>query len=245
MRWAPFTRQAGAGAFPASPCFASVIAKVCRSGLKSDAKKVCAMSVAMPAIPCKFTLLPFIDSLQLPERDLAGIGISGSVAVLRGKNSEFPPSAQLQLEYRLAWPADDSAAAVLLPESKTAPQRRDQLWAHTCLELFIAIPGEKRYWEVNMAPSGDWAVYRLDDYRQGLQPEPQLAALPFQVHRQLGLLELRLHWNLPAELAAAAELELGASAVIEHLDGEISYWALNHPAPKADFHNRQSFALRV
>ena len=203
------------------------------------------MSVEMPATSNEFKLLPFVDNLQVLDRDLAGISISGSVAVLRGKNSEFPPSAQLQLNYKLAWPADDSAAAVLLPDSKAAPQRRDQLWAHTCLELFIAIPGEKRYWEVNMAPNGDWAVYRLDDYRQGLRPEPQLAALPFQVHRQLGLLELRLDWHLPAELAAAAELELGASAVIEHLDGEISYWALNHPAPQADFHNRQSFALRV
>ena len=203
------------------------------------------MSIKTPVISNEFKLVPFIDSLQLPGRDLAGISISGSVAVLRGKNSESPPSARLQLNYRLEWSAHDSAAAVLLPDSKAAPQRRDQLWAHTCLELFIAIPGEKRYWEVNMAPNGDWAVYRLDDYRQGLRPEPQLAALPFQVHRQLGLLELRLHWNLPAELAAAAELELGASAVIEHLDGEISYWALNHPAPQADFHNRQSFALRI
>jgi len=203
------------------------------------------MSLEMPTTSNEFRLLPFIDSLQLPERDLAGISISGSVAVLRGENSESPPAAQLQLNYQLAWPADDSAAAVLLPGAKVTPQRRDQLWAHTCLEIFIAIPGERRYWEVNMAPNGDWAVYRLDDYRQGLRPEPQLSALPFQLLRQLGLLELRLHWNLPAELAAAAELELGASAVIEHLDGEISYWALNHPAPQADFHHRQSFALRI
>ncbi len=199
----------------------------------------------MPTTSNEFKLLPFVDSLQLPGRDLACISIGGSVVVLRGNNSESPPAAQLQLNYRLEWPAHDAAAAVLLPEFKAAPQRRDQLWAHTCLELFIAIPGEKRYWEVNMAPNGDWAVYRLDDYRQGLRPEPQLAALPFQLHHQLGLLELQLHWNLPAELAAAAELELGASAVIEHLDGEISYWALNHPAPQADFHHRQSFALRV
>ena len=199
----------------------------------------------MPTTSNEFKLLPFVDSLQLPGRDLACISIGGSVVVLRGNNSESPPAAQLQLNYRLEWPAHDAAAAVLLLEFKAAPQRRDQLWAHTCLELFIAIPGEKRYWEVNMAPNGDWAVYRLDDYRQGLRPEPQLAALPFQLHHQLGLLELQLHWNLPAELAAAAELELGASAVIEHLDGEISYWALNHPAPQADFHNRQSFALRV
>jgi hypothetical protein len=203
------------------------------------------MSIEMPPIANNFKLLPFVDGLQMLDRDLSGISICGGVAVLRGNSFEFSPSAQLQLKYRLAWTADDSAAAVLLPDSMAAPQRRDQLWAHTCLELFIAIPGEKRYWEVNMAPNGDWAVYRLDDYRQGLRPEPQLAALPFQVHRQLGLLELRLHWNLPAELAAAAELELGASAVIEHLDGEISYWALNHPAPQADFHHRQSFALRV
>jgi hypothetical protein len=203
------------------------------------------MGIDMPAISSEFKLLPFIDSLQLPERDLACISIGGSVAVLRGRNSEYPPAAQLQLNYRLEWPAHDAAAAVRLPDSKAPPQRRDQLWEHTCLELFIAIPGEKRYWEVNMAPNGDWAVYRLDDYRQGLRPEPQLSALPFQVHRQLGLLELRLHWNLPAELAAAAELELGASAVIEHLDGKISYWALNHPALQADFHHRQSFALRV
>jgi hypothetical protein len=203
------------------------------------------MSLEMPTTSNEFKLLPFVDSLQLPGRDLACISIGGSVVVLRGNNSESPPAAQLQLNYRLEWPAHDAAAAVQLLEFKAAPQRRDQLWAHTCLELFIAIPGEKRYWEVNMAPNGDWAVYRLDDYRQGLRPEPQLAALPFQLHHQLGLLELQLHWNLPAELAAAAELELGASAVIEHLDGEISYWALNHPAPQADFHHRQSFALRV
>ena len=199
----------------------------------------------MPTTSGEFKLLPFIGSRELPAQDLATIRIGGSVAVLRHKNLEAPPAAQLQLNYRLEWSADDAAAAVLLPDFMAAPQRRDQLWAHTCLELFIAIPGEKRYWEVNMAPNGDWAVYRLDDYRQGLRPEPQLAALPFQLHHQLGLLELQLHWNLPAELAAAAELELGASAVIEHLDGEISYWALNHPAPQADFHNRQSFALRV
>ena len=203
------------------------------------------MSLEMPTTSSEFKLVPFIGSLELPAQDLATIRIGGSVAVFRHKNSEAPPAAQLQLNYRLEWSADDAAAAVLLPEFKAAPQRRDQLWAHTCLELFIAIPGEKRYWEVNMAPNGDWAVYRLDDYRQGLRPEPQLAALPFQLHHQLGLLELQLHWNLSAELAAAAELELGASAVIEHLDGEISYWALNHPAPQADFHNRQSFALRV
>ncbi len=203
------------------------------------------MNFEMPMTSSEFALLPFIDSLRLSGQDLAGISICGNVAVLRDKGFGFPRSAQLQLEYQLAWPAGDSATAVLLPNSQAAIQRRDQLWEHTCLELFIAIPGEKRYWEVNMAPNGDWAVYRLDDYRQGLRPESQLAALPFQVHRQLGLLELRLHWNLPAELAAAAELELGASAVIEHLDGEISYWALNHPAPQADFHHRQSFALRV
>jgi hypothetical protein len=203
------------------------------------------VGIERPANTKKFQLVPFIGSRELPAQDLATIRIGGSVAVLRHKNLEAPPTAQLQLNYRLEWSADDAAAAVLLPESNPAPQRCDQLWAHTCLEIFIATPEEKRYWEVNMAPNGNWAVYRLDDYRQGLRPEPQLAALPFQVNRQLGLLELRLHWNLPVELASAAELELGPSAVIEQSLGQISYWALQHPAPQADFHHRQSFALRA
>ena len=46
-------------------------------------------------------------------------------------------------------------------------QRKDELWTTTCFEAFISAPGEQRYWEVNLAANGDWAVYRFDGYRSG------------------------------------------------------------------------------
>jgi len=35
------------------------------------------------------------------------------------------------------------------------------------------------------------------------------------------------------------------SAVIEATDGSLSYWALEHPADKPDFHHPDSFALEL
>lgn len=36
---------------------------------------------------------------------------------------------------------------------------------------------------------------------------------------------------------------IGLSAVIEDVDGNISYWAFHHPPGKPDFHHPESFAL--
>jgi hypothetical protein len=36
---------------------------------------------------------------------------------------------------------------------------------------------------------------------------------------------------------------LGLSAVIEAVDGAMSYWALAHPSAKPDFHHPDSFVL--
>jgi hypothetical protein len=35
------------------------------------------------------------------------------------------------------------------------------------------------------------------------------------------------------------------SAVVETLDGALSYWALRHPPGKPDFHHADSFALEL
>ncbi len=40
-------------------------------------------------------------------------------------------------------------------------------------------------------------------------------------------------------------LEVGITAVIEHSDGVLSYWALHHPAAEADFHHRGGFRIQV
>ena len=163
-----------------------------------------------------------------------------------------------QLEIR--WRLQGDLARLRLPEPAPEPQRRDELWTSTCLECFLARPGETGYWELNLCPSGHWNLYRLEGYRQGLRPEPAIQAL--RADRQIGeqaaaeadagqqptTLELALALDLEALLGAEAcvsPLELGVTAVVETSDGAISYWALAHPAAEADFHHRDGFCLTL
>ena len=44
---------------------------------------------------------------------------------------------------------------------------------------------------------------------------------------------------------SSGPLRLGLSAVIETTDGALSYWALAHPAPRPDFHQRAGWTLRL
>jgi hypothetical protein len=148
---------------------------------------------------------------------------------------------RLSLQYRLA----DPEGLVLVPPATAAPRRCDELWTSTCFELFLAEPGVEPYWEVNLSPSGDWNLYRLSGYRQGLAPEPAIVALPFVVERQGGGLDLRVDLDLGALPLAGRPLELAVTAVVELRDGEILYWALAHPGAEADFHSREGYLLQI
>jgi hypothetical protein len=148
---------------------------------------------------------------------------------------------RLSLQYRL----EDPEGLVLVPPATAAPRRCDELWTSTCFELFLAEPGTGPYWESNLSPSGDWNLYRLSGYRQGLAPEPAISALPFVVERERGGLDLRVDLDLGALPLAGLPLELAVTAVLELRDDEILYWALAHPGEQADFHWREGFGLRV
>ena len=171
--------------------------------------------------------------------------------------------AHLKLHYRLIWSL--ASPLVRLPQRASAraddptPQRRDGLWQHTCLEAFLAPLGSEPYWEVNLSPSGDWNVYRFAAYRSAQQREEHVTTLPFTLMGPRPapsqtsclnpsprvLLELDLLCPLPPQLAQAPQLELGLTAVVEQLDGELSYWAVAHPAPEPDFHDRRGWSLRL
>jgi hypothetical protein len=162
----------------------------------------------------------------------------------------------LTLEFQLQSDSPQTEDAILWPRAASAPQRLDGLWQHTCLEWFVAQPQQDTYWEFNLSPSGDWNVYQLDGYRQGLRPDPTWSALPLRRRdpepaaaatesEPTGTLELHLTTTLPPELAAAAELEAAVTAVLQEGDGSCSYWALRHPGEQADFHRRDGFALRL
>lgn len=149
----------------------------------------------------------------------------------------------LQLDFELSGPL---AELVISPQGPS-PRRLDGLWQSTCFEAFVAHPDAAGYWEINMAPNGDWNVYALSGYRQGLRPEPLLEILPVQISRQRcgiagnELLRLRLQLDLTALLDPAQPLEASATAVLERHGQGCSYWAWRHGAAEPDFHCRASF----
>jgi hypothetical protein len=192
-----------------------------------------------PEASLAFTLVPFgAGGGALPGPVPADLSISGRVGIRRSGGA----GALLQLGFELT-----GLSGVRLPAAGERPGRRHGLWQHTCLEAFIGAAGEKPYWELNLATSGDWNVYRLADYRRDLAEEPCFTALPFAVIHSGTAgpgLTLRLSCLLPGELAAAGPLQVGVTAVIETEDGGLSYWALHHPGPDADFHDRRGWLLR-
>src|SRR5919201_4538761 len=42
-----------------------------------------------------------------------------------------------------------------------------KLWRHTCCEVFVRAEGAEAYHELNFSPSGEWAAYAFDRYREG------------------------------------------------------------------------------
>lgn len=202
-----------------------------------------------------FQLVPFPE-----ERSTAGTPTGAPAPAPQGLAVDGwirRQGEQLAVTYRLHDPQQTLAIPPLAP----APQRRDGLWQATCVELFLAVPGQESYREFNLSPSGDWAVYRLEGYRQGLAPDPAWSALPLRRRddgadgagagnsngngADTGILELHLQTHLPSELATARTLEVAITAVLQNHDGTCSYWALVHPGPEADFHRRDGFVLRL
>ena len=125
------------------------------------------------------------------------------------------------------------------------PRIADRLWQHTCCELFITRPGQRAYHEFNFAPSGEWAAYAFERYRDGARLADD--ALNPQVAVRSATEKLELDAALPLDrlspLHARTALSLALSAVVEARDGSLSYWALGHPSGKPDFHHADAFAL--
>jgi hypothetical protein len=126
-----------------------------------------------------------------------------------------------------------------------APRVGSRLWEHMCCEIFISRKGQPGYRELNLSPSGEWAEYAFDSYRQP-QSAPSVGQPPqVTVRRDVtDRLELDAVIGLAASERGAA-LSLALSAVIEDSEGALSYWALRHPPGKPDFHHPQAFALEL
>ena len=137
------------------------------------------------------------------------------------------------LEYVVA-----GAVETVRQPALAARVRTDALWRTTCFEAFVRTASG--YVEYNLSPSGAWAAYRFDGYREGMRALE--VAPPFIVTRMApGRFGLTVDVELPEDATGA----VGLTAVIEGLDGAIAYWALAHPSDKPDFHHPDSFALEL
>jgi hypothetical protein len=166
---------------------------------------------------------------------------------------ETPSQSVKMIEARVSQINDGSIAITYSLEGqisrlflpvKSAPSRVDGLWQHTCFEAFVAVKGAPAYCEFNFAPSGQWAAYAFQRYRDG-GPLPQASDPQITVRTSASSFELDAlirRESLPP-LPGNARLLLGLSAVIEENDGVMSYWALEHPPGPPDFHHASAFVL--
>jgi hypothetical protein len=171
------------------------------------------------------TLLPF-QSINL------GLSIQGKI---------FWENGGLELEYRV----QDNECALrpgLTPRGRRFLEelcRQDGLWKSTCFEAFFGQPGQPAYWELNLAASGAWNLYRFSSYRT---PQPPQACFDFQIawlEVEPGFVKCRLETKIgPTPLEASLCVVANTSA------GGI-YFATCHAEAKPDFHSRASFVVPV
>ncbi len=173
-----------------------------------------------------FSLIPFASD-ALPQIEIVG-------NIDRADNI-------LSIEYQLLGDLDSVAIA----SPAVAPSRKFALWEATCFEFFIGVLGDRNYWEFNLSPSGDWNVFHLDDYRQGLRDETAFTTLPFDVDRSANSLTLKLEFALSQIISIDRQIEVSITTVIRSNQDEISYWALTHIGEEADFHLRDSFVIKL
>lgn len=134
--------------------------------------------------------------------------------------------------------------ADLVVPPRAAPTRVDELWKRTCFEVFLRAPGDAAYYEVNLAPSSQWAAYAFSGYRERAGDPPVPA--PF-IDAEGGRTRFELRASLDVsgltDLPPDAPWRVGLSAVLEAADGTRAYWALAHPPGQPDFHHADAFAL--
>jgi len=147
-------------------------------------------------------------------------------------------SRELALRYRV-----ESDADLLLVPALRTPRRADGLWRHTCFEAFVQPAQQDGYLEFNFSPSGEWAAYGFDQRRKGLRNLELPMPPGIDCTHGAGQLELRV--TLRFDSLPVLPLRLGLTAVVEDRDGALAYWALRHPAGPPDFHDPESFTLRL
>ena len=105
----------------------------------------------------------------------------------------------------------------------------DDLWRTTCFEVFVAGNGE-RYCEYNLSPSGAWAAYEFDGYRQSMRNLDATVQIETSQNDKMLIITAKIESEFPLPS------HVGLTAVIEETDGAIRYWSTAFAPGKPDFH---------
>jgi hypothetical protein len=162
-------------------------------------------------------------------------------------------SAAARIEVGVAHPRADSLVLSYIVTGKMsdvrmppvmAAARSDDLWRHTCFEAFVCASSSAEYYELNFAPSTQWAAYRFSNYRSGMCVAAEINTPLIEVRSSSDCYTLQASVELDrlSGLRRKGLWRLGLSALIEDTSGCKSYWALAHPPGKPDFHNADCFA---
>jgi len=169
------------------------------------------------------------------------------VRLIRHPSSAAAPSITLEAAglllgestVRFSYRVSGDLGRIRLPAERPG-LRTDGLWRHTCFEAFLS-RDEGGYLELNFSPSGAWAAYTFDGYRSGMKP---LEVKPPAITCRTDGATLTLQCTV--ELGSAdADAALGLAAVIEDVDGHVSYWALAHPRTRPDFHDKGAWMSKL
>jgi hypothetical protein len=142
---------------------------------------------------------------------------------------------------RLRWRIEGAQALVVPPFAGKG--RADNLWRSTCFELFLMPDGGPAYCEFNLSPSERWAAYDFASYRDGMAERP--ADREPQTMMRQGSTFAIFDASIPLSALPTQDSMMNLAAVIEEEGGTKSYWALVHPADKADFHDPACFVAML
>lgn len=133
-----------------------------------------------------------------------------------------------------------------IPSPLKNPQFTDELWKDTCFEAFLQIPKERSYLEMNFAPSGHYAFYVFEKYRQGMRSERSLPKPEIQITwKSPEWMTIEVKTEIPEPWASAPMLKIAVTAVLNHPSSGISHWSVKHRIDKPDFHDPVGFVLSL
>jgi len=149
---------------------------------------------------------------------------------------------QLKLQFNLSGRIND----LILPGPEE-PVRTVGLWEETCCEAFLKPADGNAYYEFNLSPSSQWAVFDFTGYRENFRQLDvgRAPVIDCETTADSLILDAVIDLSMLPPGVHAQDWALGLSCVVKTEDGATSYWAFAHPPEKPDFHDSNCFALTL